>query len=503
MFTLTDEQKTVVEWKGSKLVVNAFAGTGKTSTLVNYALANPKDSMLYLAFNRAVREEAERKFPFNVKCKTSHQLAWPTQGRHYKHRLVNQLRITDIARALNTRHWSLVHRVQSTLNRFLSSDDIKIKLIHCPDEEVIEGVDPIKVIGGAEYIWSLMKNLNDSFPVTHDTYLKLYQLSQPDLSRHYQTILFDEAQDANPVTHAIVLNQDTNVVLVGDKHQQIYRFRGANNALDAPQLADADRLWLTNSFRFGPHVAEIANKLLALDGETHQVVGLGEDDEVLLPQQFDVPHKAVLSRTVAGVIDTALGAAKEKKSVYWVGGIEAYRTEELEDLYWFSVDMPQKVQQPRLTKDYKDYDEYCRIARATQDIEMMQSINLLDRYFPLPQNLEVMRNFAITNEHKADITVSTAHRSKGLEWNFVELNNDFPDLFDPKLTELNRRDEINLLYVSATRARKKLMINEIIISVISNKEKQSGECLVNSNSDSDVSGGNKSKNENVRELANL
>ncbi|CCW29059.1 conserved hypothetical protein [Xenorhabdus nematophila F1] len=501
MFKLTDEQKSVVEWNGSKLVVNAFAGTGKTSTLVNYALANPKDSMLYLAFNRAVREEAERKFPFNVKCKTSHQLAWSTQGRHYKHRLVNQLRITDIARALNTRHWSLVHRVQSTLNRFLSSEDIKIKLTHCPDEEVIQGIDPIKVIRGAEYIWNLMKNLNDSFPVTHDTYLKLYQLSQPDLSRHYQTILFDEAQDANPVTHAIVLSQDTNVVLVGDKHQQIYRFRGADNALDAPQLVGADRLWLTNSFRFGPHVAEIANALLTLDGETHQVIGLGEEDEVLLPQKFDVPHKAVLSRTVAGVIDTALGAAKEKRSVYWIGGIEAYRTEELEDLYWFSVDMPQKVQQSRLTSDYKNYDEYCHIARATQDVEMMQYINLLERYFPLPQNLEIMRKFATTNESKADITVSTAHRAKGLEWDLVELNNDFPDLFDPKLTELNRRDEINLLYVSATRARKKLMINDIIISVISDREKPSEESLVNSNIVSDVSEGNKLKNENVLEMA--
>lgn len=478
MLTLTDEQKAVVEWNGSKLVVNAFAGTGKTSTLVNYALANPNVSMLYLAFNRAVREEAERKFPFNVECKTSHQLAWSTQGHHYKHRLVNQLRITDIARALNTRHWSLVHRVQSTLNRFLSSADGKIKLIHCPDEEAVEGIDPIKIIQRSEHVWNLMKNLNDSFPITHDTYLKLYQLSQPDLSRHYQTILFDEAQDANPVTHAIVLNQHTNVVLVGDKHQQIYRFRGADNALDAPQLVDVDRLWLTNSFRFGPHVAGIANALLALDGETRQVIGLGEEDEVLSPQQLDVPHKTVLSRTVAGVIDIALGAAKEKRSVYWVGGIEAYRTEELEDLYWFSVDMPQKVQQPRLMRDYKNYDEYCRIARATQDVEMMQSINLLERYFPLPQNLEIMRKFAITNESNANITVSTAHRAKGLEWEFVELNNDFPDLFDPKLTELSRRDEINLLYVAATRARKKLMINDIIQSVLENGNNSTEENLV-------------------------
>ncbi|AOM40992.1 DNA helicase [Xenorhabdus hominickii] len=471
MFIPTDEQQAVIKWNGSQLVVNAFAGTGKTSTLVNYALANPQTSMLYLAFNRAVREEAERKFPFNVECKTSHQLAWSTQGRHYRHRLVNQLRITDIARALNTRHWSFVQRVQSTLNRFLSSSDSQVKILHCPDEEIIQGIDPVKVIQGTMYIWNLMKDINNSFSITHDTYLKIYQLSKPDLSHHYQTILFDEAQDANPVTHAIVLNQNTNVILVGDRHQQIYRFRGADNALDAPQLSKADCLWLTHSFRFGPHIAEIANALLKLDGETHQVIGLGRDDEVLSPQKLNVPHKTVLSRTVAGVIDTALSAAQNKQTVYWVGGIESYRTEELEDLYWFSVDMPQNIQQPRFLHDYNDYDEYCRIARATSDVEMMQSINLLERYFPFPQNLEKMREFAVTDESKANLTVSTAHRAKGLEWLTVVLNNDFPDLFDPKLTELSRRDEINLLYVAATRARKKLVINESIEYVLLNQKK--------------------------------
>ena len=62
--TPTDEQSAIIHWQGQKLVVNAFAGTGKTSTLVQYALANPDSRMLYLAYNRAVRDEAERKFPF-------------------------------------------------------------------------------------------------------------------------------------------------------------------------------------------------------------------------------------------------------------------------------------------------------------------------------------------------------------------------------------------------------------------------------------------------------
>ena len=45
-----------------------------------FAQANPNCKMLYLAYNRAVRDEAEQKFPFNVECKTSHQLAWLTSG---------------------------------------------------------------------------------------------------------------------------------------------------------------------------------------------------------------------------------------------------------------------------------------------------------------------------------------------------------------------------------------------------------------------------------------
>lgn len=461
----TPEQQAVIDWQGTHLVVNAFAGTGKTATLVHYAEANPEKKMLYLAFNRAVRDEAEQKFPFNVECKTSHQLAWPSQGRHYKQRLVSQIRMTEVAKALNSRYWLLVQQVMATLNRFLASPDPVISLIHYAGDETTRTIKPAQVIQGAAFIWQKMQDTGETFPVTHDAYLKLYQLSAPDLAAHYQTILFDEAQDANPVTQALVLGQSCQVILVGDRHQQIYRFRGADNALDAPTLECADRLWLTHSFRFGPQVAGVANALLALDGEKKQVTGRGGEDTVLPPGAIRAPHKTVLSRTVAGVIDSALMAANRRRRVYWVGGIEGYRTELLEDLYWFSVEQPKKMKQPRQFKDFRDFDDYCRIAKSTKDIEMMQSVSLLERYFPMPQKLSIMRQFAVTNESEADITVSTAHRSKGLEWPVVVLNDDYPDIFDPKLTGAARKDEINLLYVAATRARKTLVMNALVQEV--------------------------------------
>ncbi|MEH3742599.1 UvrD-helicase domain-containing protein, partial [Escherichia coli] len=315
----TDEQSAIIHWQGQKLVVNAFAGTGKSSTLVQYALANPDSRILYLAYNRAVRDEAERKFPFNVECKTSHQLAWSRFGRHYRNRLVASLRITDVARKLNTRHWLLVRLALSSLNQFLCSADKEPGLQHLPDEDARAGTDVSAILQAVQVLWYEMSRPDGTFPVTHDTYLKLFQLSSPDLSRRWDTILFDEAQDANPVTSALVLSQSCRVILVGDRYQQIYRFRGADNALSHPVLNDADRLWLTQSFRFGPSVARMANLLLQRAGETRQVTGSGGEDEVLMSRTgADKPegHRTVLSRTVAGVICTALMASLSGRKVY-------------------------------------------------------------------------------------------------------------------------------------------------------------------------------------------
>ncbi|HDX9112748.1 TPA: ATP-dependent helicase [Klebsiella michiganensis] len=471
----TPEQNAIIEWQGNQLVVNAFAGTGKTTTLVQFAQANQDSKMLYLAYNRAIRDEAEQKFPFNVECKTSHQLAWSHFGRHFRNRLTANLRITDVARKLNTRHWPLARLARlalTGLNTFLCSAEPEPGIIHLPAEDERHGLSADKILGAVQVLWYEVSRTESDFPITHDVYLKLFQLSGPGLASKWDTILFDEAQDANPVTSAFVLSQPCRVVLVGDRYQQIYRFRGADNALSSPRLEQADRLWLTTSFRFGPAVAEMANVLLAMSGEEMIVTGSGEDDEVVMHLPAEIPHYCVLSRTVSGVIGAALSASLQEKKVFWVGGIEGYKTEELEDLYWFSADMPERMQSPRLRQDYRDFEEYCSIAKATQDVEMNQAIRLLDEYFPLPQKLAIMRRQVVTHEKDAQVTVSTAHRSKGLEWEVVVLNEDFCDITDPLLSAEERQDETNLLYVAVTRARKTLVLNELMLCMKAGEEQK-------------------------------
>ena len=74
----------------------------------------------------------------------------------------------------------------------------------------------------------------------------MYQLSKPQIQL-YDCLFIDEAQDLTPGKNSLIINlrsfhllsavtdiinnQRVSKILVGDKHQQIYAFRGAVNAM--------------------------------------------------------------------------------------------------------------------------------------------------------------------------------------------------------------------------------------------------------------------------------
>ena len=82
---LTTQQKEIIESvkKYRNIKINAFAGTGKTTTLKLIANEYHEKKILYLAFNSAIKNEASSIFPNNTNVKTTHGLAFAAIKKNY------------------------------------------------------------------------------------------------------------------------------------------------------------------------------------------------------------------------------------------------------------------------------------------------------------------------------------------------------------------------------------------------------------------------------------
>lgn len=243
----THEQQAVIESQAHILAVDAFAGTGKTTTLVQYAVARPQQRILYIAFNKSVAAEAKDRFPSNVDCKTTHSLAFATVGRKYADQLGNVPAFV-VAEAFGCAPRQAKAALE-TVNSWLCSTDVHIGVAHVDPETVPNPLDRPKVVELANQIWTQMQHpQRRDIKMSHDGYLKLWVMQKPTL--RYDIILLDEAQDTNPITLALVMAQRAHakIVLVGDRHQLLYV--AVTRAIGAITLPSSLRYWLIDSHQF-------------------------------------------------------------------------------------------------------------------------------------------------------------------------------------------------------------------------------------------------------------
>lgn len=450
----TPEQQAIIDCDAPRICAAAFAGTGKTTCCVGYAQART-GKVLYLAYNKAIQLAARQRFPSHVICKTTHALAFPTVGRLYSHKLGN-LRKGDIASLLRV-SFAQAGMVADTLTNYLCSADRAIELKHLPPETDTKNFLELEtVLAGAKTLWSRMQNVDDDdVPMMHDGYLKLFSLTEPVLQFDY--VIFDESQDANPVTWELVRHAK-RLLVVGDQFQAIYGFRGARDAM--AQMHDAERLYLTQSFRFGPRIANAANLMLYWHGEPKRVVGAGPTLGTLSVDR-EKPY-AEIGRTNMAVLESAFAALEQKHRLHFVGGVENYRLQIIEDGYRLFIGRQYEIKDRFIAK-FSSLSALADYALEARDSEMALLAKIILAYqHRIPDLLRQLRARCVDSMRDAHRIFSTAHKSKGLEYPQAVMLDDFKDLVDGgKLIPKDEIDpqEVNLMYVAATRAMEGLQLS--------------------------------------------
>ena len=523
---LTEEQAKFVDFhvrRTDLVCVQAYAGTGKTRSLLAYAQRRPHQRFLYITFNAAAAKSARHVFPPNVDCRTMHSVAL----RHVslpEGQELRTLRPRDVVRLLGTRlpegkrikegthprnsalaPTTVALYILRTLDRYMQSTDEHVRSdAHIPKNMATStDLRAHDVAEAAQQLWDMIcshasPSKDKQVPCPHDAYVKLLQLQAHAGMRFfadYNALLLDEAQDLSACQTAILLRArgHCGVIVVGDVHQKIYGFRGGSaTAFNARLYPPTATFQLTKSFRFGPQVAKLATKILQLKApppwHNEKEHGLWQRPQ-LSGHGADIVHRDLraVSRRHTRVYRTnslltrdllQLSATLPENDCIYLKTSQNLShqaiTSLLRDghkLYHGDVSAISSGSPLREFAAWKELIEHVEAEDATDSKltlvlsleEMISAPDFLDRL----QGLE--RRFC-TSEDSATIVLTTVHQAKGLEWKCVVVADDFSPTLDactpslrPQVSQFFAQDELNHMYVAMTRARSELIIPPCIL----------------------------------------
>ena len=501
----------------SHIVIKAMAGTGKTSTMLDFlnltfnskyktkfeptpqqklifAEISKANKVCFCAFNKAIAEELKSKVPSNVEAKTLHALGMGILRNHMKIKVnadqtafyVKEIMGYKTEDRMNRDDFSTMTKVKKVVGLLkgylldaseknisylvsqfgidLGEDSASIKAMLTKiceiTPKVMEKCDDVS--GGLKYI-----DFDDMIylPAKLGLTTKMFDL-----------LIVDEAQDLNPAQHQIAASCANRVVLIGDDRQAIYGFRGSdsdsiNNCVKLLS-GEVKELKLTTTWRCPKsHVEDIKNRVAGLEdftaapnaikGEIHDI----NESEMI---QHLSGKSLVMCRTNAPLCMLAFDLIRLKKPVRIQGrefGGQLVTLAKKMDTGDDQIDT--------LCARLDDFEnaEIKRISAANQfssesQIQMVQDkcscIRVLSEGMTsISELVKTIQSLFDDTRKKDQVLLSSIHRAKGLEADDIFIIK--PQLMPHSMAKLawEHEQEQNLIYVAHTRGlKRKFMVHE-------------------------------------------
>ena len=498
---LTKEQEEIINSDKLSFKINAVAGSGKTTTLLEYAKKNSHLKILYLAYNKSLQTSLLDKLKkYNLPSmhiSTIHSLAY-NKIEAYNYTLAHDLK-NQIIENVITKHELTVNQkayypipeyvalIKDLVNFYCNSSLIALdsKLIESYKKQSELGAKILELINKNETrviehlktILSAMKN--KVIDATHDFYLKMFYLNKKvSTNLPYDLILVDEAQDISDVMIGIVENQSCRRIYVGDSFQQIYTFRFATNALNKIDLPSYD---LTQSFRFGDNYAKVLqnnlNSLYEINSSKPLKISGLEKTTLIGKNHIDFSKQfCVIARSTFGLIQQLVYFIHDKKKVYFEGGYNSYSfmNQTVYSIFYLKQKKNDKITIDEI-KDFDTINELEQFAKDTKNQDYLNIIKFINTYgdniFEINKKI---KEFLVNDKKDADIIFTTTHKSKGLEYEQVIMADDFISKKEitntkNKLSYLRVNEELNIYYVAATRAKNVIQLADLNLSYTYNE----------------------------------
>ena len=502
-----------VENGDSNIAINAVAGSGKTTTIVSACkrLRENEHNVIFLAFNRLIVEELKTKLRGYAEVSTLHAF-----GFHILKKFYNQPKFGMYIKVDDWKYQKYVRQNVYSLSSIITPDTDAAKVFgFCCNVAKLYALARVNLIQHSENNLSKLRDLcdehnlltlydevevcnillADAYKMPKDlvidyTDMIVLPLFHKEAIPTYKYVFIDECQDLNRAQRELMLCTARNgrFIAVGDRNQAINGFAGADcNSFD--KIANQDNtieLPLSVNYRCGTNMIALAQEIVpqikahkgAIKGEIYHTKELKkslfrENDMVLC--RTSAPLVGLCMKMIeSGITAVVKGKdiAQDLKNL-----IENANTQNIQEVLAYLEG--EKKRMINVIREERKCDEasaknamkYLNLEDRCKCIENICMYSIKDT-----TQLKSYINKMFTDEKIENaITLSTAHKSKGLEANrvLILLPNKLP-LKYPQQKEWQEKQEWNLKYVAITRARKELIFvdlteNELLKKKISNE----------------------------------
>lgn len=461
-------------------VINAVAGSGKTTTIVEAMKHVPSgERTLFVAFNKAIAENLKRQAPPGVEVSTLHSYGLKTITRCLGRHKIDDKRVDRLARVLYGDFWELRRALGKTVSLAKGTlaanetqideliDAFGVEIPKPPEKFKPETVEEKRGAAAMESREAFIKDvleilfecakLEDGC-IDFDDMIWIPVVRELTQVR-YDRIFVDETQDLNKAQIEMVMGAvkaDGRICAVGDPRQAIYGFRGADSEAVSSiiERLNAKVLPLSVCYRCGSDIVGEAQTIVpciqaAPGAHSGSVDHAYESDMVRSAAAGDF----ILSRTNAPLISycmlflrqgrraniqgrdvgVALKAFVKKANAPSVPMLRDYVEK------WSETECKRLAEKRRDTQAVEDRAE-CVLALSEGAETVDEVVRRIERLFE-------------DRRDEGQIILSTTHKAKGLERDRVWLLN---------WTYMKRpgEEEKNLYYVAVTRAKRSLVIVE-------------------------------------------